>query len=87
MAPPSAVRRLETTLRAFAPVEAGPQFHLGGSELRRFATGAESLARIRRRIFYSPARRSVVPLVTAHVPTGVEMERHMPCTQPMPPAP
>ena len=43
-----------------------------------FATGAESLARISRRISYSPTRRSAVPLVTTHVPTGVEMEPHMP---------
>ena len=43
-----------------------------------FATGAASLARISRRISYSPTRRSAVPLVTTHVPTGVEMEGHMP---------
>ena len=43
-----------------------------------FATSAESLARISRRISYSPTRRSAAPLVTTHVPTGVDMEPHMP---------
>jgi len=45
-----------------------------------FATSAESLARISRRISYSPTRRSGMPLVTTHLATGVEMEPHMPAT-------
>ena len=45
-----------------------------------FATSAESLARIGRRISYSPARLSGVPLVTTHVVAGVEMEPHMPAS-------
>ena len=43
-----------------------------------FATSAESLARVGSRISYSPTRRSGMPLVTTHIPTGVEMEPHMP---------
>ncbi len=43
-----------------------------------FSTGAESMARISRRISYSPARRSAMPLVTTHVVAGVEMAPHMP---------
>ena len=45
-----------------------------------FATSAESLARISRRISYSPTRRSGMPLVTTHLATGVEMEPHMPAS-------
>ena len=45
-----------------------------------FATSAESLARIGRRITYSPTRRSGMPLVTTHIPSGVEMGSHMPAT-------
>ncbi len=45
-----------------------------------FATGAESLSRIARRISYSPSRRSAMPLVTTHVTAGVEMEPHMPAS-------
>ena len=45
-----------------------------------FATSAESLARIARRISYSPTRRSGMPLVTTHVAAGVEMEPHMPAS-------
>ena len=43
-----------------------------------FSTSAESLARIGRRISYSPARRSGMPLVTTHVVAGVDMAPHMP---------
>ena len=43
-----------------------------------FSTSAEAQARIGRRISYSPARRSGVPLVTTHVAAGVEMAPHMP---------
>ena len=45
-----------------------------------FATSAESLARISSRITYSPTRRSGMPLVTTHIPSGVEMAPHMPAT-------
>ena len=43
-----------------------------------FSTSAESLARIGRRISYSPARRSGMPLVTTHVAAGIDMAPHMP---------
>ena len=43
-----------------------------------YSTSAESLARIGRRISYSPARSSGRPLVTTHVVAGVDMARHMP---------
>ena len=43
-----------------------------------FSTSAESLARIGRRISYSPARRSGMPLVTTHAVAGVDMAPHMP---------
>jgi len=45
-----------------------------------FKTSAESLARIGRRISYSPARTSGMPLVTTHVVTGVDMAPHMPAS-------
>ena len=45
-----------------------------------FATGAESLARIARRISYSPTRRSGMPLVTTHAVAGVEMEPYLPAS-------
>ena len=45
-----------------------------------FATSAESLARIASRISYSPTRRSGMPLVTTHIPSGVEIGPHMPAT-------
>ena len=45
-----------------------------------FSTSAESLARIGRRISYSPARRSGMPLVTTHVVAGIEMAPHMPAS-------
>lgn len=45
-----------------------------------FATSAESLARISSRITYSPTRRSGMPLVTTHIPSGVELGPHMPAT-------
>ncbi len=45
-----------------------------------FSTSAESLARIARRISYSPTRRSGMPLVSTHVVAGVEMEPHMPAS-------
>ena len=44
----------------------------------RFATTANSLAAVARRISYGPARRSGEPLVTTHLATGVEMAPHMP---------
>lgn len=43
-----------------------------------FATSAESLSRIDRRISYSPVRKSGMPLVTTHIVAGVDMEPHMP---------
>ena len=45
-----------------------------------FATSAESLARIGRRISYSPVRKSGMPLVTTHVVAGVDMQPHMPAS-------
>ena len=45
-----------------------------------FATSAESLVRISRRISYSPVRKSAMPLVTTHVVAGVDMEPHMPAS-------
>jgi len=45
-----------------------------------FATSAESLARIARRISYSPTRKSGMPLVTTHLVAGVDMEPHMPAS-------
>ena len=45
-----------------------------------FSTSAESMARIGRRISYSPMRKSGMPLVTTHVVAGVEMEPHMPAS-------
>lgn len=45
-----------------------------------FATSAEALARISRRISYSPARKSGMSLVTTHVEAGVDMEPHMPAS-------
>ena len=45
-----------------------------------FATSAESLVRIARRISYSPMRKSGMPLVTTHIVAGVEMEPHMPAS-------
>ena len=46
-----------------------------------FSTSAESLARIGRRISYSPARRSGMPLVTTHVVAGIDMAPHMPASE------
>ena len=43
-----------------------------------FVTSAESMAQIGRRISYSPARKSGMPLVTTHIEKGVDMEPHMP---------
>ena len=43
-----------------------------------FKTSAESLARIARRISYSPSRRSATRLVTTHVVAGIDMAPHMP---------
>ena len=45
-----------------------------------FSTGTESLVRIGRRISYSPARTSGMPLVTTHVVAGVDMAPHMPAS-------
>ena len=36
------------------------------------------MAQIGRRISYSPARKSGMPLVTTHIEKGVDMEPHMP---------
>jgi len=47
-------------------------------EYIKFATSAESMARIANQISYSPARKSGMSLVTTHVVTGTEMEPHMP---------
>ena len=44
----------------------------------QFATTANSLAAVARRISYGPARRSGEPLVTTHLATGVDMAPHMP---------
>ena len=44
----------------------------------RFATSARSMAAVSGYIAYSPARRSGLPLVGAHVETGVDMNPHMP---------
>ncbi len=49
-------------------------------EYLAFATSAESLARIARRISYSPMRKSGMALVTTHVVAGVDMEPHMPAS-------
>ena len=45
-----------------------------------FATSAESLAGIGRRISYSPTRRSGMALVTTHLAAGVDMEPHLPAS-------
>ena len=45
-----------------------------------FATSAESLSRVARRISYSPARKSGMLLVTTHVVAGVDMAPHMPAS-------
>ncbi len=47
-------------------------------ELVRFGTSAESMAAVSGYIAYSPARQSGLPLVGAHVETGVDMSPHMP---------
>ena len=44
----------------------------------RFASTAESMARLSGEIAYSPTRRSAVPLVTIHRETGVAMAPHLP---------
>jgi putative spermidine/putrescine transport system substrate-binding protein len=49
-------------------------------EYLKFASTAESLARISNRISYSPARKSGASLVATHVTAGVEMEPHMPAS-------
>ena len=43
-----------------------------------FATSAERLAAVGRRISYGPSRASAVPLVTTHLETGVDMAAHLP---------
>ena len=43
-----------------------------------FASTAEALAALGRRISYGPARASAAPLITTHLETGVEMGPHLP---------
>ena len=45
-----------------------------------FATSADVLAGIARRISYSPTRKSGMPLVTTHLAAGVDMAPHMPAS-------
>ena len=47
-------------------------------EFVRFASTAESMARLAGEIAYSPTRRSALPLVTTHRETGVAMLPHLP---------
>ncbi len=47
-------------------------------EYLAFVTSAKSMAEIGRRISYSPARRSGMPLVSTHIEKGIDMEPHMP---------
>ena len=49
-------------------------------EFLAFAVKPESMAAMSGYISYSPTRRSALPLVGAHVETGVEMGPHMPVT-------
>ena len=63
-----------------AIVAGTPRLEAAKRYLSFFAT-AESLARIGRRISYSPVRHSGRPLVTTHVVTGDEMAPHMPALQ------
>ena len=46
--------------------------------LASFASTAEALAALGRRISYGPARASAAPLITTHLETGVEMGPHLP---------
>ena len=46
--------------------------------LVRFASTAEALADLGRRISYGPARESAAPLITTHLETGEEMGPHLP---------
>ncbi|WP_419939628.1 ABC transporter substrate-binding protein [Candidatus Palauibacter sp.] len=43
-----------------------------------FASTAEALAALGRRISYGPARESAAPLITTHLETGMEMGPHLP---------
>lgn len=43
-----------------------------------FVTSTKSMVEIGRRISYSPARKSGMPLVSTHIEKGVDMEPHMP---------
>ena len=43
-----------------------------------FASTAEALAALGRRISYGPARESAAPLITTHLETGIEMGPHLP---------
>ncbi len=45
-----------------------------------YATSAEALSQIGRRISYSPVRESGMSLVTTHVVAGVDMEPHLPAS-------
>ncbi len=45
-----------------------------------YATSAEALSQIGRRISYSPVRASGMSLVTTHVAAGVDMETHLPAS-------
>ncbi len=49
-------------------------------EYVKYATSAEAMSRVSRRISYSPARKSGLALVTTHVQAGVEMAPHLPST-------
>ncbi|MCY3599804.1 MAG: ABC transporter substrate-binding protein [Gemmatimonadetes bacterium] len=50
--------------------------------LVRFASTAEALAALGRRISYGPVRASAAPLITTHLETGVEMGPHLPTHPP-----
>ena len=47
-----------------------------------FASTAEALAALGRRISYGPARESAEPLITTRLATGVEMGPHLPTHPP-----
>ncbi len=59
-------------------VVAGTRNLANALEFVRFATTAESMARVSGYIAYSPARASGLPLVGTHADTGVDMNPHMP---------
>ena len=59
-------------------VVAGAPNRANAFDYVRFATAAQSMARLTGHIAYAPARRSALPLVTTHVATGVPMASHLP---------